>query len=141
MAATNKSSGAASTSRKAQAKKAAAARVAKLRESKAGSALSGFMDFVRKQGVVGLAVGLAIGTQAGILVKDIVSSVITPIVDLLVGEGGLEGLTWFVQIGDRSATFDFGLLIDSLIKFLAVALVIYFVVMGLKLDKLDKKKE
>lgn len=103
--------------------------------------LGGFMEFVRKQGVVGLAVGLAIGTQASELVKNIVSSVITPIVDLLVGKEGLRGLTWTVNIGDRTSTFNFGLLIDSSIKFLAVALVIYFVIMGLKLDKLDKKKE
>lgn len=125
----------------AQARARAAARAKALKQSRVGGAFGGFMEFVRKQGVVGLAVGLAIGTQAGILVKDIVSSVITPIVDLLVGSGGLDGLTWFVQIGDRSAEFNFGLLIDSLIKFLAVALVIYFVVMGLKLDKLDKKKD
>lgn len=103
--------------------------------------LGGFMEFVRKQGVVGLAVGLAIGTQASELVKNIVSSVITPIVDLLVGKEGLSGLTWTVNVSDRTATFDFGLLIDSSIKFLAVALVIYFVIMGLKLDRLDKKKE
>jgi large conductance mechanosensitive channel len=103
--------------------------------------IGGFMDFVRKQGVVGLAVGLAIGTQASELVKNIVSSVITPIVDLLVGKEGLGGLTWTVHVGDRVSTFNFGLLIDSSIKFLAVALVIYFVIMGLKLNKLDKKKE
>lgn len=103
--------------------------------------IGGFMDFVRKQGVVGLAVGLAIGTQASELVKNIVSSVITPIVDLLVGSEGLAGLKWTVNISDRSATFDFGLLIDSSIKFLAVAIVIYFVIMGLKLDRLDKKKD
>jgi large conductance mechanosensitive channel len=102
--------------------------------------VGGFTDFVRKQGVVGLAVGLAIGTQASELVKNIVSSVITPMVDLVVGREGLDGLTWTVQIGDRVSKFDFGLLIDSTIKFLAVAAVIYFVVMGLKLDKLDKKK-
>lgn len=103
--------------------------------------LSGFTDFVRKQGVVGLAVGLAIGTQASELVKNIVSSVITPFVDLLVGKEGLGGLTYTLRVGDRVSTFNFGLLIDSSIKFLAVALVIYFVIMGLKLDKLDKKKE
>jgi len=120
--------------------KAAAAKAARLKETRAGSALTGFMDFVRKQGVVGLAVGLAIGTQAAILVKDIVNSIITPIVDLIVGPGGLDGLTWFVEIGNRSATFDFGTLINSTIVFLAVALVIYVVVMGLKLDKLDKPK-
>lgn len=103
--------------------------------------IDGFTDFVRKQGVVGLAVGLAIGTQASELVKNIVSSVITPIVDLMVGKDGLGGLTWTVHVGDRASTFNFGLLIDSSIKFLAVALVIYFVIMGLKLDKIDKKKD
>ncbi len=101
----------------------------------------GFTEFVRKQGVVGLAVGLAIGTQASELVKNIVSSVITPMVDLVVGKGGLKDLDLFVKIGDRTATFDFGLLIDSSIKFIAVAMVIYFVIMGLRLDKLDKKKD
>lgn len=117
------------------------ARVKTLAKPDVRSKAQGFSEFIRKQGVIGLAVGLAIGTQASELVKNIVGSVITPIVNLLVGKEGLSGLTWFVQIGDRSATFDFGLLIDSTIKFLAVAVVIYVVIMGLKLDKLDKKKE
>ncbi len=120
---------------------AARARAAKLKDTKAASAFTGFMDFVRQQGVVGMAVGLAIGAQVGILVKDIVNSLITPLVDLLVGTDGLDGLTWHVQIGSRSALFDFGKLINSTIVFLAVAFVLYFVVIGLKLDKLDKKKD
>lgn len=122
------------------ASKAAATRARSVSKTKAGSALTGFIDFVRKQGVVALAVGLAIGAQAGILVKDIVNSTITPVVDLIVGSGGLEGLTWYVHIGNRSATFEFGKLINSAIVFLAVVLVIYVVVVGLKLDKLDKEK-
>lgn len=108
---------------------------------KAKSALEGFMEFVRKQGVVGLAIGLAIGTQAAELVKSIVTSIITPFVDLLVGSGGLRGLTFTLDIFSRSATFQFGLLIDATLKFIAVAMVIYFVVIGLKLDKLDIKKD
>lgn len=127
---------------------AAAAKAAKARAvakkvpaTRVASKAQGFTDFIRKQGVVGLAVGLAIGTQASELVKNIVSSVITPMVDLLVGKEGLDGLDLFIKIGDRTATFDFGLLIDSSIKFLAVAVVIYFVIMGLRLDKLDKKKD
>lgn len=114
---------------------------AKVPTVKARTAFEGFMDFVRKQGVVGLAIGLAIGTQAAELVKSIVSSVITPFVDLLVGSGGLKDFDLFVRIASRSTTFEFGLLIDALLKFLAVAVVIYFVVMGLKLDKIDKKKD
>ncbi len=135
---------AASEARKAAvAAKAARAKraVKKLPVAPVHSKVQGFGDFIRKQGVIGLAVGLAIGTQASELVKNIVGSVITPMVDLLVGKGGLEGLTWFVQIGDRSGEFNFGMLIDATIKFIAVAVVIYFVIMGLKLDKLDKKKD
>lgn len=115
--------------------------VVKLARVKSKTALTGFMEFVRRQGVVGLAIGLAVGTQAAELVKNIVSSVITPIVDLLIGEGGLKSLTWTVHVLDRSGTFNFGLLIDSTLKFLAVALVIYIVVMGFKLDRLDIKKD
>lgn len=101
----------------------------------------GFMDFVREQGVVGLAVGLAVGTQAAILVKDIVASVIDPLIGLVIGNSaGLAAARWDVTIGGRSASFAFGQLVYSLIVFLAVCLVIYFLVTGLKLDKLDKKK-
>lgn len=105
-----------------------------------GKQFGGFMDFVRTQGVVGLAVGLAIGTQASELVKSIVASLITPIVDLIVGEGGLANLTWTVHVGTRSSIFSIGLLIDAIIRFMAIAFVIYFVVKGFKLDRLDKKK-
>lgn len=142
--ATKDAKAAAADARKAAVSARAAAtkaRVAAIKKPDVRSKAQGFTDFIRKQGVIGLAVGLAIGTQASELVRNIVSSIITPMVDLLVGKGGLDGLTWYTTIGDRAATFNFGLLIDSLIKFMAVALVIYFVIMGLKLDKLDKKKD
>jgi large conductance mechanosensitive channel len=103
--------------------------------------ITGFMEFVREQGVIGLAVGLAIGAQAAELVKIIVGSLITPIIDLLVGPGGLSALKWTVQVADRTGTFTFGTLLDTLIRFLAVLAVIYFVIKGLGFDKLDKKKD
>ena len=112
-----------------------------LEKKKLAKQARGFMDFVRTQGVVGLAVGLAIGAQAAELVKSMVSSLITPIVDLLVGKQGLKSISYTMHVGDRATTFTIGLLIDSLIRFLAIAFVIYFVVKGLKLDKLDKKKD
>ncbi len=107
--------------------------------NKATSHLGGFMAFVHEQGVIGLAIGLAIGTQAAVLVAQIVSSVITPLLDLLIGKGGLEGLKWTVHIGDHTGIFRFGTLIDVLIRFLAVAFVIYLIVHILKLDRADKK--
>ncbi|MBL8160136.1 MscL family protein [Candidatus Saccharibacteria bacterium] len=103
--------------------------------------LAGFVQFVREKGVVGLAIGLAIGTAATGLVNQIVSSVITPTVVLILGADGLKDLVIPVAFWGRSAEYDLGALIDALIKFIALSAVIYFIVLGLKLDKLDKKKE
>lgn len=102
----------------------------------------GFLDFVREQGVVGLAIGLAVGTQAAIVVKDIVAAIIDPIIGLIIGNpDGLQAAEWNVSIAGREATFAFGQLVYSIIVFMAVCGVVYLVVHSLKLDKLDKKKE
>lgn len=108
------------------------------------SQISGFLAFIREKGVVGLAVGLALGTAATGVVTQIVGSVITPTVSLLIGDKGLTGLNFVAKRaadGTPMITYAVGDLIDALIKFLAVAAVIYFVVMGLRLDKIDKKKQ
>jgi len=104
--------------------------------------LAGFLDFVREQGVVGLAIGLAVGTQATIVVRDMVATVIDPLIGLIIGNPkGLQAAAWHVAIASRSATFAVGQLIYSIIVFIAVCAVVYLVVHGLKLDKLDKKKD
>ena len=103
---------------------------------------SGFVDFIRTQGVVGLAVGLAIGTAAGDTVKKLVQAFIDPIVQLIVGsQEGLQAASFTVEIGNRQGEFMYGAFISSLITLIAVALVVYVVVHVLKLDKLDKKKD
>lgn len=100
-----------------------------------------FMNFVREQGVVGLAVGLAIGTAAGAAVRSIVEGFINPMITLLVGsQEGLMAAKWHVEIGSRQADFAWGAVLSSLITLLATALVIYWVVKVAKLDRLDKKK-
>ena len=104
----------------------------------------GFMDFVREQGVVGLAVGLAIGTAATVLVKSIVDNIVNP----LIGAYLLNG----IDLRDKyycaaykgsvcSSKVEWGVVVANFISFIAIAALIYFVVKGLKLDKLDKKKE
>lgn len=105
---------------------------------------AGFMDFVREQGVVGLAVGLAIGTAATVLVKSIVDNMVNPAVGALL-PGSTDLNSKFVCIGKEGAEcvnkLAWGTVVSNLISFLAVAAVIYFVVKALKLDKLDKKKD
>jgi large conductance mechanosensitive channel len=100
------------------------------------------MDFVRTQGVVGLAVGLAIGTQVTATTKSIADGFINPIVGFILGgNSNLAVDKWHFSLGHRSMDIGWGAILSSLITLLAVAAVIYFVVKGLGLDKLDKKKE
>ncbi len=102
--------------------------------------LSGFMEFVRAHGVVGLAVGLAIGTQVGSAVETIVKGLIDPLVGFIIGDTqGLSAADFTISAGTRSMTIMWGSIVSALITLLAVSALIYFVVMGLKLDKADKK--
>lgn len=110
--------------------------MAKLQEQGAG-----FINFIREQGVIGLAVGLAIGAAAGDTVKKLVEGFINPIVQFLVGSPTLTDAVWHVELWDRTADFKWGAFISSAITLIATALVIYLVVHLFKLNKLDKKKD
>lgn len=103
--------------------------------------VGGFVDFIRTQGVIGLAVGLAIGTAAGDTVRKIVEGFINPIVQFIVGTGDtLATATWHVELFGREADFAWGAALSSLITLIATALVIYWLIHVFKLDRLDKKK-
>lgn len=126
--------------------RAKAAEKAKAAKSKAADASkghgSGFLDFIRTQGVVGLAVGLAIGTAAGGTVKALVDGFINPIVQFIVGsQEALSTAVWHVELWGRNADFAWGAAVSSAITLIATALVIYWIVNVFKLDKLDKKKD
>ncbi len=116
------------------------ARAAAVRDGAKGHS-SGFVDFIRTQGVIGLAVGLAIGAAAGDTVKKLVEGFINPIVQFIVGsQAALANAEWKLELFGREADFKWGAFVSSLITLLATALVIYLIIHWLKLDKLDKKK-
>lgn len=103
--------------------------------------IHGFVDFLREQSVVGLAIGLVLGTQAKVLVDQLIASFINPLVGLLLpGKGTLLEKTFTVHLNGKAAAFGWGAFVISLLTFVVVAAVVYFVFKGLKLDKLDKKK-
>ena len=100
--------------------------------------MQGFFEFIRKQGVVGLAVGFILGGAVSKLVSSIVTDLINPLVSLALGSvGGLKEA--YLPIG--SAKLMYGDFIGTLIDFIIIAMVVYFGVKVLKLDKLDKKKD
>lgn len=100
--------------------------------------MPGFLNFIREQGVVGLAVGFILGGAVSKVVTGLVEDLINPLVGLALGSA--EGLkTASVNVG--SAKVLYGAFISTTIDFIIIALVVYFGVKMIGLDKLDKPKE
>ena len=98
--------------------------------------MQGFLNFIRERGVVGLAVGFILGGAISKLVASLVGDIINPVIGLALGAaGGLQDASF--QLG--SATITWGNFVAAIIDFLVIALVVYFGVKILGLDKLDKK--
>ncbi len=99
--------------------------------------MKGFLNFIREQGVVGLAVGFLLGGAVSRTVTSLVDNVINPLVGLLLGKVNLADRA--LVLGD--ASLKYGAFISSIIDFIIVAAVIYFGIKIIGIDKLDKKKE
>lgn len=101
---------------------------------------TGFIDFVRTRGIIGMAIGLAVGTVASGTIKTIVEGFVTPLVNFIVGtQDKLEAQVWHVELWGREANFMWGSATSALITLIATIFVIYVVVTFAKLDKIDKK--
>jgi len=96
--------------------------------------MSGFIKFIREQGVIGLAVGFILGAAVSDLVGSLVRDIINPIIGFLIGS--TEGLAE-INVGVVSV----GAFISVLIDFFIIAAVVYWIFRILKLDKLDLKKK
>ncbi|OGC47504.1 hypothetical protein A2713_00235 [candidate division WWE3 bacterium RIFCSPHIGHO2_01_FULL_35_17] len=99
--------------------------------------LKGFFDFVREQGVIGLAVGFILGGAVSKLVSSLVKDIIGPILGIVLSKtGALTTMT--IMLGP--AEIMIGSFISNLIDFIVIAIVVYFGIKGMGLDKIDKKK-
>ena len=103
----------------------------------AKSHLQGVMDFIREQGVVGLAVGFILGGAVSKTVSSLVENIINPLIGALLGKVALNEK--FLLVG--SVKLGWGAFVSTIIDFIVVAAVIYFGVKALRLDKLDKSKD
>jgi len=98
-----------------------------------------FLEFVRKQGVIGLAIGIILGTAVTKLVASLVKDIINPLVSIFLGKiENLNSLVW--TIPGTTAELAIGNFFSALIDFAIIAAVVYFGVKKMGLDKLDKPK-
>lgn len=99
--------------------------------------MKGFVEFIREQGVMGLAVGFILGGAVSKVVTSLVTDVINPVIGIILGSAGdLSEKT--IVVGKAEVMY--GSFISAIIDFAIIALVVYFGVKILKLDKLDKQK-
>jgi large conductance mechanosensitive channel len=115
--------------------------------------LKEFKEFALRGNVVDMAVGVIIGAAFGTIVKSLVDDVIMPPIGLLLG--GVDFTNFFAllkagspagpyaSLADAQAagavTINYGVFINSVISFLIVAFVIFFLIRAI--NQLQKEEE
>lgn len=100
--------------------------------------MRGFINFIREQGVVGLAVGFILGGAISKVVSGLVTDIINPLLGIVLGAAGdLKSRSWWLS----GSEIKYGDFIGVLIDFLIISLVVYVGVKIIGIDRLDRKKE
>ena len=94
-----------------------------------------FKEFAMKGNVMDMAVGVIIGGAFGKIVTSLVDDVLMPIIGMLTGGVGFNGLV--AKVGD--ATVKYGTFIQNIIDFLIIALCIFCMIKAM--NKLKKQEE
>ena len=95
--------------------------------------LKEFREFIARGNVIDLAVGVIIGAAFGKIVTSFVDDVVMPPIGLLLGRVDFSQLKIVLQAADPArklaeVAIGYGAFLNTLIQFLVVALVIFFMV-------------
>lgn len=89
-------------------------------------ALGGFFQFIKDQNIIGAAVGIIMGLKVGEVVKSFVEDIIMPaILKPALAAANIEKIADLAYHG-----IFYGKFISTIIDFLVVAAVVYFVING-----------
>lgn len=107
-------------------------------KEKALTHFEGFMNFIREQGVMGLAIGFILGGSVSKVVTSLVQDIINPILGIALGATDTLAKSYFEV---STVRIMWGHFLSVVIDFAIISLVVYFGFKVLGLDKLDKKKD
>lgn len=99
--------------------------------------LKEFKDFISKGNVMDMAVGIIIGGAFTAIVTALVDNIITPLLGIITG--GVSFAERVITVG--SASIQYGLFIDAIIKFLLVAWVLFLIIKAMNKAKSAVAKE
>ncbi len=89
--------------------------------------IKGFKEFITRGNVIDLAVAVVIGAAFTAIINAFVESFVNPLIGALVPAGDLAAWTITIPGIFADAQFGIGAIISAAINFVAVALVVYFV--------------
>ncbi|MBX6390117.1 MAG: large conductance mechanosensitive channel protein MscL [Frankia sp.] len=95
----------------------------------------GFKTFLFRGNVIDLAVAVVVGTAFTAVVTSLVTNIFTPLIAAIGGQPDFSELTFTIN----NSRFTYGEFINSLISFVVVAAVIYFLVV-LPISKLNERR-
>lgn len=99
--------------------------------------LKEFKEFISKGNVMDMAVGIIIGGAFTSIVTALVDNIITPLLGIITG--GVSFAERVVTVG--SASIQYGLFIDAVIKFLLVSWVLFMIIKAMNKAKSVAAKE
>lgn len=94
-----------------------------------------FVDFVRQQGVLGLAVGFILGAAISDLISSLVSDIIDPVLGFLLGREKLDAA--ILTIGGSNIAW--GRFLSSIIDFVVISIVVFLIVRFFHLQKFEPR--
>jgi large conductance mechanosensitive channel len=88
-------------------------------------AVGGFRKFLMRGNLIDLAVAVVIGVAFNAVVQALIADLITPLLGAI-GKVNFAGLSFSV----RGSTFLYGAFVNSLLSFVVIALVVYFLIVA-----------
>lgn len=96
---------------------------------KMGKALQDFVAFIKKYGVIGLAIGVVVGAAVKDLVDSLVADLLNPILGIFLADGSLD--SWVLDLNpaeDAVNNLMLGSFLNALISFLILMVVVYLII-------------
>ena len=86
--------------------------------------LKEYKEFINKGDVVVVAIGLVMALYFKAIVDQLIAAIITPLIALLFGKASIDSIGFWLS----DTFFPIGLVFGAIIDFLAVALILFFVI-------------
>lgn len=104
--------------------------------------LEEFKAFALKGNVMSMAVGVIIGAAFQNIVTSLTENFINPLIALLTGGTGSDGIVIGGQFEINGVVFNYGAFLSAVVNFLIMAFILFLLIKGMnKLLELGKKKE